>query len=319
MGTEGEMLQAPTATANHGTRGAALREPQGAEHSSWRAYRSGLGEPGWNRLPLSLHPTSEKGGLVLWVTCIGEFGGAYTLRGPRWADLSGTRRRDLPSMISARKATPASCAVDWFDPERGLRLSTYATWWICQGVQRGLRNRGRAMILLPVHTGETGSPRPTLPTRRSPPNSNATPAPAPRSLQYASARGGSRRCPLGAGESHWTVEARGNRRRGLRRAGRHDRGRVPASRPRGARRGGHRSREHLGGPRRRPPRPHAAGTHGYRPLPRDRRPPSQKLADVAEELGLSHVRVRHVRQLQCRAEDELRAETPANLALAAGG
>jgi len=25
-------------------------------------------------------------------------------------------------MISARKATPASCAVDWFDPERGLRL-----------------------------------------------------------------------------------------------------------------------------------------------------------------------------------------------------
>src|SRR5829696_1417122 len=81
MGTEGEMLQAPTATANHGTRGAALREPQGAEHSSWRAYRSGLGEPGWNRLPLSLHPTSEKGGLVLWVTCIGEFGGAYTLRG----------------------------------------------------------------------------------------------------------------------------------------------------------------------------------------------------------------------------------------------
>jgi RNA polymerase primary sigma factor len=44
-------------------------------------------------------------------------------------------------------------AVDWFGPERGLRLSTYATWWICQGVQRGLRNRGRAMISLPVHGG----------------------------------------------------------------------------------------------------------------------------------------------------------------------
>jgi DNA-directed RNA polymerase sigma subunit (sigma70/sigma32) len=41
---------------------------------------------------------------------------------------------------------------------------------------------------------------------------------------------------------------------------------------------------------------------------------AKKLADVAEELGLSRVR-----QLQHRAEDALRAETPANLALAAGG
>jgi hypothetical protein len=74
--------------------------------------------------------------------------------------------------------------------------------------------------------------------------------------------------------------------------------------------------EHLGGPRRRPPQPNAAGTHGHRPPPRDQRPPSQKLTDVAEELGLSHVRVR---QLQRRAEDALRAETPVNLALAACG
>jgi hypothetical protein len=36
-------------------------------------------------------------------------------------------------------------------------------------------------------------------------------------------------------------------------------------------------------------------------------PPSQKLTDIAEELGLSRVR-----QLRRRAEDALRAETPAN-------
>jgi hypothetical protein len=77
---------------------------------------------------------------------------------------------------------------------------------------------------------------------------------------------------------------------------------------------GLRSREHFGGPRRRPPQPHAAGTHGHRPPPRDRRQPRQKLADIAEELGLSRVR-----QLQRRAEDALRAETPTNLALAVGG
>jgi hypothetical protein len=40
------------------------------------------------------------------------------------------------------------------------------------------------------------------------------------------------------------------------------------------------------------------------------------LADVAEDLGLSCVRMR---QIQRPAEDALRAETPANLAIAAGG
>jgi DNA-directed RNA polymerase sigma subunit (sigma70/sigma32) len=44
-------------------------------------------------------------------------------------------------------------------------------------------------------------------------------------------------------------------------------------------------------------------------LLRDRWPPTQNLADVAEELGLSRERVR---QLQRRAEDSLRAEMTAN-------
>jgi RNA polymerase primary sigma factor len=64
------------------------------------------------------------------------------------------RRRGLPFQDLIQEGNLGLMkAVNRFDPERGYRFATYATWWIRQAITRAVANQART-IRLPVHMGD---------------------------------------------------------------------------------------------------------------------------------------------------------------------
>ncbi len=142
----------------------ALPEPQSTGGDAWRALRSALGELALRHSYLSELSNSGRADVHPSARAFHEAIDDHRRARDRMAMANLKLVRSIASRYAFHSGIPVDDliqegniglmrAVEKFDWRKGFKFSTYATWWIRQGVTRSVGNDSRT-IRLPVHVHE---------------------------------------------------------------------------------------------------------------------------------------------------------------------